>query len=602
MKTTKTPLGLLLGLAATLLIFSSEAAAQVAGAASAPRAPSGAADTAGLTREQVNPAAQASGQKRQRPMDVFSNPPKEVCPLSDDPKLAFDFKQGVVEDEAKVLSDQDKQSVWGDRIGHRLTPRDLCEMRDQLAARIFRKGILARVIIPPQTIADGAVRFQVIAAKIVAVRYAGEDLGPVQARVETLLGHLRRQNVFDLDVVQKWLLLVNDIPGVQATATMIHSQSPGAPPEGLDLVVVLKRNSVDVLGQVSNYNSKTLGPWSGITRVDFNSFTSLGERTSIVLSSTIGNNRQQVVQLLEAAKIGDSGLFGQASFSYGHARPGNALTPLDLTGNSYVGSFELDYPLIRLQRETLIAAAGMDLINQDTHLPANGTVQSLADDSLRVVWLRLDSSFAAMDRPWGGMLVSTQADLSVQARKGLQALGASVVADPGLSRAGGRADAFVIRADGHASITFTPLDSRFPPMALSTHLIGQAADRPLLAFEEQGIGDLSIGRGYDPSVVSGDQVIADELKAQVGPIRIGQRLKLYPYVLGDIARVTYLTSAPNDVTLHSIGAGVELRWTYDGRGDQIRLDAGYADPLDRPFASSVKLPPQRFLVQLSITH
>ena len=551
-----------------------------------------------LSREQVNPAGQTQ-QRRQRPTDVFSGPASEVCELSDDAGLVFVFQKGVIEDPSKVLSDGDKQAALGDGLGKRITPRGLCDIRDRLAQRIFRKGVLARVIIPPQTISGGVVRFRVVAAKIVSVRFDGDDVGKSQAKVEAYLNHLRQQNAFNLDTAQRWLLLVNDIPGIQATAKIVHSAAPGAPPEGLDLVVTVKRTPASEFGEISNANAVALGPWSGIARVDVNGLTSLGERTSLIAYSTLGNNRQQVVQVLEAVKIGDSGLFGAASFAFGHSRPGDVLKPLDLTGESFSGTIELDYPLIRLQRRNLVLAAGMDFVNQTTTFPGG---QALADDTLRVVWLRADASAAALDRPVVDNLVSTAVDMSVEARKGLNVLGASLAGAQALSRPQGRADAWVVRADGHASLRITPENPKLLPLTFSAHFTGQWADRPLLAYEEQAIGNLSIGRGYDPAAVSGDRVAAVEFKFELGPMKLTRTARITPYVFDDLMRVGNLDIGAQDVTLRSLGGGVELRFPYDARGDAVRVDLGYAKPLDKTFPSQTRKPPERWLLQVVIAH
>ncbi len=571
-------------------------AAGAATAQAAPPSPLPAATP--LSREQVNPAAQTP-LRRQRPTDVFSGPPREICQLSDDASLGFVFQSGAIEDPSRVLTDHDRQSAWGDSLGRRITPHELCDIRDRLAQRIFQRGILARVIIPPQTIAGGVVKFRVIAAKIVSVRFDGDDVGPSQAKVEAYLNHLRQQKTFNLDTAQRWLLLVNDIPGIQATAKIVHSAAPGAPPEGLDLLVTVKRVAVDEFGEVSNVNAAALGPWSGIARVDFNGLTGLGERTSLIAYTTLGNNRQQVAQLLETVKIGDSGLFGAASFAFGHSRPGDVLKPLDLTGESFSGTFEVDYPLIRLQRRSLVLATGMDFVNQTTTFPGG---QALADDTLRVAWARADISASAVDRPVVDNLVSTSVDLSVQARKGLNVLGASLAGAQSLSRPQGRADAWVVRGDGHAFLRITPNDPKFVPLTFSLHFMGQWADRPLLAFEEQAIGNLSIGRGYDPDAASGDRVAAGELKFELGPMKLTKTARITPYLFDDLARVTNLDVGAQDVTLRSVGGGVEVRVPYDARGDAVRVDFGYAKPLDKTFPSQTQKPPGRWLLQVIVAH
>src|SRR5437763_4365568 len=81
--------------------------------------------TAGLSREQVNPAQQVAPSRRQRPVDVFSGPTREGCTLSDDPAVSFVLKQAVIKDDANILTEREKQAVLADVIGRRITPREL---------------------------------------------------------------------------------------------------------------------------------------------------------------------------------------------------------------------------------------------------------------------------------------------------------------------------------------------------------------------------------------------------------------------------------------------------------------------------------------------
>ncbi|NWM20152.1 ShlB/FhaC/HecB family hemolysin secretion/activation protein, partial [Escherichia coli] len=65
-------------------------------------------------------------------------------------------------------------------------------------------------------------------------------------------------------------------------------------------------------------------------RVDYNSFTPLGERTTIVGYGTISSPEQRVIQLTESVKLGGEGLQLDLSGSFARTRPGAALKPLDL--------------------------------------------------------------------------------------------------------------------------------------------------------------------------------------------------------------------------------------------------------------------------------
>ena len=544
------------------------------------------------TREQLNPAGQTEAAVRRRPSDLFSAPPVEACALPSDPSLSFTLT-GVDVNGTKALSSEALHDVASDMIGRQITPADLCHIRDRIAARLFQKSVLARVVIPKQQINGGRVAFTVIEAQIVSVRYHG-DIGPVQGKVETYLNHLRGLAPFDLDTAQHYLLLANDLPGVHVSAALSHSTSQDAPLGGLDLDIALSRTAIDEIVAVQNTNSRTLGRWSGIARVDFNSFTHFGERTSLIAYSTLENNAQQVVEVIEQARVGGGGMFAQGSFAYGRSHPGDILTPLHLVGNSYVGTFELDDPLIRLKRLKWTAALGFDLISQSTIFPGGG---ALSDDNLRIVWLRSD---AAAQHVFAndvlGSFVTATADLSLQVRKGLHILGASGSTAPASSRIEGHSDAWVLRAVGGVGLDAKPLNGGIP-FALTAHVEGQWADRPLLAYEEQAIGNLTVGRGYDPAAATGDRVIAAELKAKFGPFAVAKSVSVAPYGFYDIARVTNLDQGSIDVTLHSVGGGVEFRLPYG-----VRADVAYAKPLDKPFPAAQSIPPGRVLVQLVVVH
>ena len=569
-------------------------AAGVAAADAPPQTPGAPppAATAPLNSTQLNPAGQAAPATRRRPGDMFSAPAPEDCALPADPALRFTLR-GVRVEGAAGLTPEAVGAAWSRFKDRAIVPADLCKIRDALAQRLFRQGVFARVIIPEQHVGpDGVVALKVVEARIQTVRFHGE-IGPVQSKVEAILNHLRGLTPFNLDTAQRFLLLANEVPGVSAAARLSRSTAPGAGPGDLDVDVDLSLDRYQALGDVQNTSAKSLGPWSAIARVDLNSLTPLGERTSLVGYTTLGNNTQEVVQIIEQVHIGSNGIFAQAGFAYGHSRPGDILAPLDLVGDSYVGTLEVDDPVIRLKRLSLTLSAGLDLVNQTEALGG----QRLDNDVLRIVWLRGHAygrhEFA---EPVLGDYLTASADVQVDLRKGLHALGASAAGAAELSRPHGVSDGFVVREDGAFALRFDP-PGRGAAVTLSAHTQAQWADRPLLAYEQMPIGNLTIGRGYDPSSATGDRLLAAEFKAEVGPFAIGQGVRIGPYGFYDIARAYSLDAGTPDVTLRSVGGGVEILLPY-----HLHADLAYAEPLDRisPFATS--RPPARLLFQLLVQY
>jgi hemolysin activation/secretion protein len=537
-------------------------------------APPAAASNVTPSSQELNPAARRGARPASNNSDLFAPPTAPPCPLS---TSTLSFKLEAVDVVGSSISAADVRASYGRLVGTEIPVAKICEIRDQLSLILFRHGRLARVEIPAQTIASGRLRIEVTEARIVAVRVRG-DIGPGQDRVEAYLDRLRGMTPFDLDTAQRYLLLASDVPRVRVSAAL----RPSAEGQGaIDLEVQLSRDPINELAAVQNSGSDSLGPWGVLGRVDLNSFTSFGERTTLIGYSTVPNNEQWIVQAVEEARFGSSGLMGRVSLAYGQSRPGGQLAPLELHGKSFVGTGEIRYPLVRLRRESLYVAAGVDFIDQTTAFPGGDV---LADDKLRVVWTRLNGDF---NRQLGHDLAFS-ANAELEARKGVSALGASKVGDPGLSRLQGRPDAWLVRFDGESHLAWRWLDFGLRAQA-------QYTDRPLLAYEEMAVGDLTIGRGYEPAILSGDRETSAEAKLQVRPLQVLKGVSLSPFGFYDIGKVDNLDIGSQSRILRSVGVGVDVRLPFGIQG-QI----AYAHPFDRPFPTALERPAQRLLVQLVI--
>jgi hemolysin activation/secretion protein len=350
----------------------------------------------------------------------------------------------------------------------------------------------------------------------------------------------------------------------------------------IDLDVQVSRDAFDVVGAVQNTGSKTLGPWSGLVRADFNSFTRFGERTTLIAYRTIPDDEQWIVQLVEEARLGASGLVGRASLAYGQSHPGDVLKPLGLKGDSIVFASELQYPLLKRKRWTVNLGGGVEAVNQKTQFPGGGV---LADDKVRVVWTGLTGEFL---EPWLNDQVLASGRTSLQLRKGLSALGASKQGDLELSRFQGHPDAWVVRLESDNQFA-----TRYAGLGLRVQ--AQYADKPLLSYEELAVGDLTIGRGYEPAVISGDRVVAAELKLSSRPLNLTEAWSFTPYLFGDASRVENLDAGSETRTLRSAGVGVDCRLPYG-----LRASLAWAHPFDKPFPNQPKKPHDRVLLQLVI--
>lgn len=557
---------------ATALVAPASAWAQ-----SAPATP-GASVPPGVSAAELNPAARVP-KLQPRETDVFAPEPPGPCPLADSPvELTIN---SVTFRGSTALRDADFSAVTRAYVGKTLKVGAICEIRDRAARVLFDHGILARVEIPEQRISGGALVIEVIEAHVVNVRVRG-DIGPAQAAVERYVEKLRGMKPFDMKKAQRYLLLASDIPGVRVRASIRPSSSPerGA----VDIDVAVTREAYSALGNVQNMGSKSVGRSGGLLRGEARSFTPFGEDTTLVAFHTLDSNEQWVVQLQEAARIGGDGWIARASAVYGETRPGDTLKALGLLSTSQVGNLEAAYPLIRRRRLDLNLAAGLDLVNQDTELSGGGG--KLSQDKVRVLYARLDGDARtfALDRPFA-------MTWSVSARQGLSGLGASKAGSPLLTHGFAAPDAWLVRGSGGMETLL------FGPISALVRAQAQYSDKPLMPYEQISLGDLSVGRGYDPAALLGDTGVSASIDVRYAAVQVYPRIQASPFVFYDQGVVHNNEALTSGLiasrTLRSFGAGLTLRLA-----NQANLELTYARPIDAVAAGAAR-PAPRLLINLT---
>jgi hemolysin activation/secretion protein len=546
-------------------------------AQTAPAGPPVTAAQTGISAPELNPAARVA-QPPPRDTDIFAPEPPGPCPLADSSVevtlSSVDFRGST------AFKAADFGAAYREFIGKPQKVGVICEIRDRAARALFDRGILARVEIPEQRITGGALILDVIEAHVVNVRVRG-DIGPAQAAVERYVEKLRGMKPFDMRKAQRYLLLASDIPGVRVRAAVKPSVSRerGA----VDIDVSVSRAPFAVVANAQNMGSKTVGRWGGLVRADARAFTPLGEDTSLIAFHSLESDQQWVVQLLEAARLGGDGWIGRFSAVYGESRPGDVLKPLDLKSTSVVAEVEAAYPLIRRRRANLNVAGGFDLINQETD---QGGAGALTQDRLRVAYLRTDGDFRSFlfDRTFlvtGGLTL----------RKGLSGLGGTDAGSSLLTRSLSDPDAWLVRANGGVD---APITDR---ISASARLQAQYTDKPLAPYEQISLGDLSVGRGYDPAAVLGDSGLSASFDLRYSAIQLDPKVLASPYVFFDMGAVRNNDAAASGLTpnrtLRSFGAGVSLRLA-----NRANLEITYAQPID-PVTVGGQRPAPRLLFNLT---
>ena len=495
------------------------------------------------------------------------------CPLADPQYQGITFTLREVSfGGLSAVPASDLASSYSDYVGQTVPLATVCEIRDRAATILRQRGYLAAVQVPPQEIENGIVRFDVLMAKLVQVQVRG-DAGRSERQIASYLNRLTDQPVFNEREAERYLLLARDMPGYDVRLTLRPAGT--APGEVIGEVSVL-HTPVEVDFNIQNYGSRDVGRFGGLLRAQFNGLTGLGDRTTIGFFSTADFEEQQVLQASHDFTVGSEGLRLAGRFTYAWTEPGGNPT-LDIKSRTLLATAEASYPFVRSLRTNLIGAVGFDLINQEIDIL--GT--TVNRDRLRVVYGRLDAEAIDPDSVIGGNGFSLAAPRwraggSLELRQGLDVLDATEFVPGAIvtpSRVPGDATGTVVRGVGFLEYRVTP------DIAFSLSPRAQYSSDPLYAFEEFSAGNYTVGRGYDPGIITGDSGVGMQAEMRFGSLapKGPDAFAFQPYAFVDAARVwNNDDGVSGSQRLVSAGAGVRAAY-----GDLGRLDLTVAFPLER---------------------
>nr|WP_246523675.1 ShlB/FhaC/HecB family hemolysin secretion/activation protein [Neoroseomonas eburnea] len=354
---------------------------------------------------------------------------------------------------------------------------------------------------------DGRLRLTVGEAEIVEVRLDG-DIGPAGTQVLRFLENLRGVRPIDTATLERWLLLVEDMPGVTMRAVL---RPAGTTPGALSLVAQVGRQAVTGYIAADNRAYRLTGTQQGMAAVQFNSFTSLAERTELQLY--YANGRTSVYgQASTEFFVGGQGTRVRLYAGTGETTPAAPLRDIGYQGTTSVAGISVAYPLIRRRQQSLTLAAAFDLVETEIKLEDSPFGdQVLSQDSLRV--LRVGGEWAIYDRLLGDERSAVNV-ASLRLHQGLSGLGASASGSASLSRVGAQTD--------FTKITFelSRTQALFSPWSGATVSVlgivaGQWSNDILPQAEKFYLGGSRLGRGYYAGEVTGDSALAATAELQL---------------------------------------------------------------------------------------
>jgi hemolysin activation/secretion protein len=517
--------------------------------------------------------------ENQSEQETLSRPPVKL-PSVGQPNIGGDTKPQFVLRGIKVSG---AHAIPGDRIaaiyqpylGKKVSQADLAAIAGAISDLYRADGFhLSRAIVPPQDIADGRVRIQVIEGAIVQTELKGD--GAEQFGVRPMLGPVLAEQPSRLATLERQLFLINGRPGVRITDTAL--EEIGGATGRFRLTVYLKTWHVFTSFGLDNLGSSSVGPWQTYATGAFNSYLTPGDTLAVNLS-TIANDPRELgfARLSYDAPVGVDGVRLGASVLYSAVRPGDARRlDSDITTTE---AFE-------------VRASTVPFMSQSSGLTLTmaGTFSNVSEHDLYGSWYNdhirsasLTADYRLRDR-FGGTNLAT-----LTYRQGLDIFGASHFDDDLLSRDGAASNFSVL------NIWFTRYQTLNDTWSLKLSAASQTASRPLFTSQQFYLGGAAVGRGYGAAEIRGDNGLAGSLE-----LRFDQQLNFrywtgyQLYAFGDAGAVWNDGYRLSDgLSLTSAGAGARFfLW------DDLQADLGVAVPLSYRAPDNERRSP-RFLFTLS---
>ncbi len=457
------------------------------------------------------------------------------------------------------------EAIYQSKLGQRISLAELYGIAGSLTNKYRNDGyVLTQVVVPPQTIEDGNVSLRVVEGYIDTVRVEGQDDPNALGLIKRYAGQISTGQALNVRDLERQLLLINDLPGVEARSVISASPTKTG---AADLRIIIERDPYDALLAIDNHGSRYLGPIQATAAGSLNSF--------------FGNNETITAQLVVAPDFGDGIELGYFALSYEQpvwdhgttltfsashtdTEPGYNLDDFDVEGRSQLFSVTAEHPFIRSRAQNFYGRITFDWRD----LESSNNLEATREDNIRSI--RAGARYELLDTLFGVGINS--ADVVVS--QGLDVFGASDEGDANLTRAQGDPQYFKVEADVQ----------RLQRITSNVNLLvgarGQWSNDALLSSEEFGVGGINLGRAYDPSEIVGDRGVAGKVEVQWNEPtewRLVQDYQVYGFY--DVGKVWNEDATANNQKVNSLAsAGVGLRMDFM---EQTAVGMAVAFPLSR---------------------
>jgi len=256
-----------------------------------------------------------------------------------------------------VATEDELQNLLKDAVGRELSFEGLKGLADRVTGflRTGKDYFLARAYLPEQDVTSGIITIEVT---------AGRAEGPVEietakgARIRKNLlsgiagGAIRTGEAMKLKEVEKAVLLMNDLPGMTANASIEKGKTSGVSR------VVIKAEEGPLMNSVlnaDNYGDRYTGTMRGVYQLSVNDPTGIGDQVTV--SGTVASKLRQA-RTGYSLPLWTTGVKWAGWYSFLSYELGKDLSVLEAKGSAGSMGSELNYAFLRRSNASLWGALG----------------------------------------------------------------------------------------------------------------------------------------------------------------------------------------------------------------------------------------------------
>ena len=487
-------------------------------------------------------------------------------------------------DGSTVFSPEELLKPYKSFEGRQIALARLYSMAAELTRKYREAGyLLSRVIIPEQQVvqAGADIRLLVVEGFIESIQYTGDSrilerfksyFAPAEKR---LIGKKPLKH----SVFERYMLLMQDVPGIKIASRFQKGTIPGAS------ILVLDVQGDFVEGSLGwgNTGTDASGPGIASASLSINTLPVIGAKTTLSYSQANEHHEYWSLQVAESYQMWN-GLTFNASYAYSDSPEMDTefAELFDYTTKSNTFNVGVSYPFIRSRDLNLSMGLNYEHRNSDSYVYD----ERFTKDRLRTLSANANFDFSDV---LGGV---TQIIPTLY--RGLKVFDAT---DKDFNASNSLAPAEFWKFSIYAS-----RDQQLPyKFSFFTAAEAQFSDKSLASYNKFFLGGSRFGRGHEPGIIEGDNGFAVSAEPRwTHYLTDKAALQLFAFIdWGTVWTNKSVWGVPDTQDASSVGGGVRL-WGH--LGDELlpdfNISAFVGQPLERAGDDDGDSP--RFVVQFGL--